>query len=414
MIYKERLLEKEINELFKVFQVVAICGPRQSGKSTMLKNLKGKWEYFNLDDRVIRNKIVNDVDLFVRDFQSNIIIDEAQKIPDLFHAIKAIVDKGFPHKIILSGSSNFLLLQSITESLAGRIGILELLPFSFSEASSIKSSEYMSDILHSTDINELHKKIKNKKQVAESELIDFILYGGFPKIHSLDNVSLKERWFQGYITTYIEKDIRDLMRIANLGDFQNVYNILAYRTGNVLNLSNISSDIGVNIGTLKNYLQLLESSYQYKKIFPFLSTPKKSITKHPKIFGFDTGMLNFILKNFDRERMFNSGFWGNILETWVFSEIYKSIKDLSSKPNLNFYRTKNHAEVDFVLRSGKKLIPIEVKTSYQISHLHLRGINSFMDSYDSYDIPYGIVIHRGEKVSFLSDKILGLPITLIY
>lgn len=415
MEYKKRILENQLDSLFEVFQVISVTGPRQSGKSTMLENYaNNKWQYFNLDNRTLRLKVSQDPDLFVRGFQSNIIIDEAQKVPDLFHSIKEIIDRGYSYKIILSGSANFLLMQSITESLAGRVGILELHPYSIAEFLSIKPNGYIYDFLDSKNIEALFKRLSSKKHIDENKLLDFILDGGFPKIHNLKSHNDKLQWFQNYITTYIEKDLRDIGNIVDLESFQVIYNLLAYQATKLLNMSNIASDIGLNLNTIKKYISILETSYQYKKLFPFKLGYKEKITKSPKIYGFDSGMINFLIKNFDRDRMINSGYWGVILENWIFTELYKCIKDLVPKPQLHFYRTRNDAEVDFVIEHGKKLIPIEIKTSYNIKSMDLRSLKSFIGSYTKFEIPYGLVIHRGEKVSYLDDKILGIPLTIIY
>ena len=415
MEYKKRLLEKQLDLLLEVFPIISVTGPRQSGKSTMLENYAGnKWQYFNLDNRTVRLRVSQDPDLFVRDFQSNVIIDEAQKVPDLFHSIKEIIDKGYSYKIILSGSANFLLMQSITESLAGRVGILELHPYSIAESLNIKPTGYIHDFLDSKSIEALFKKLSAKKHIDENKLLDFILEGGFPKIHNLKSSNAKLQWFQNYITTYIEKDLRDIGNITDLESFQIVYNLLAYQAGKLLNISNIASDIGLTLNTIKKYISILETSYQYKKLFPFKLGYKEKITKSPKVYGFDSGMINYLIKNFDRDRMLNSGYWGAILENWLFIELYKVIKDLVPRPQLHFYRTRNDAEVDFVIEHGKKLIPIEVKTSCYIKPIDLRGLKSFMNSYSKFEIPYGLVIHRGEKVSWLDDKILGIPLTIIY
>ncbi|MBI2995637.1 MAG: ATP-binding protein [Candidatus Melainabacteria bacterium] len=415
MVYQKRNIEKEIEPLFKVFPVISITGPRQSGKSTMLKHYMNKsWKYFNLDDRSLLIKAIDDPDLFVKDFNSNVILDEVQKAPILFHSIKKIVDEGFKWKIILSGSANFLLMKSITESLAGRAGILELLPFSISESLSIKQGGIVETILKSKNVKELYKEISPIKPIKEEKLKNFILHGGFPKVHNLNSNQQKEQWFQNYITTYIEKDLRDIAKIPELGNFQTVYNMLCYQSGNVLNMSHISSDVGINVNTVKNYISILETSYQFKKLYPFRIQRNKILVKNPKIFSLDTGIINFILKNFDKERMLTSGYWGNILESYVFSEIYKSIKNHLHRPDFYFYRTKNNAEIDFILQLGEKIIPIEIKSSYQIKPQVLRGLKLFIESYSRYKVEYGIIFYRGEHVTYLDEKIIGVPLTFLY
>jgi len=419
MNYKPRLIEQRIKEYFEVFSVVSIIGPRQCGKSTLLEHYsqkdRSKWQYFNLDLRTTRAKVESDPDLFIRDFDSNVIIDEAQKVPDLFHAIKSLVDKKFPYKILLSGSTNFLMLESVSESMSGRIGILEMLPFSLSEKLEVKSNNLVNLLIEPQDANLLFKKLHKLKTIEEKKIFDFILQGGFPKIHELKSAGAIDIWFQNYLTTYIDKDVRDIANINDLESFQHVYKLLAYQTANLLNFSNISGDIGLDVKTIKKFFSILEMTYHYKKLFSFKENYKDKITKTPKVFSIDTGMLNYLLNNSNKDAMLNSGHWSHILETWIFSELYKQIKNTSPKKEIYFYRTRNDSEVDFILQQGKKLIPIEVKSGSQIKPMQLRSIKTFIDDYSKkFEIPYGIVFHRTDEVSWLAENIIGIPIQLSY
>ncbi len=415
--YKPRLIEQKIKDYFEVFSVVSIIGPRQCGKSTLLEHYsqkdKSKWQYFNLDLRTTRAKVESDPDLFVRDFDSNVIIDEAQKVPDLFHALKSLVDRKFPHKILLSGSTNFLMLESISESMSGRIGILEMLPFSLSENLKIKSNNLVSLFIESQDANILFKKLHKLKTIEEKKIFDFILKGGFPKIHELKSAEAIDIWFQNYLTTYIDKDVRDIANINDLESFQHIYKLLAYQTANLLNFSNISSDIGLDVKTVKKFFSILEITYHYKKLFSFRENFKDKVTKSPKVFSIDTGMLNHLLNNNTKDEMMNSGHWSHILETWIFSELHKQVNN--SKQDLYFYRTRNDSEIDFILQQGKKLIPIEVKSGSQIKPMQLRGIKTFIDDYSKkFEIPYAIVFHRSDEISWLGENIIGIPVQLSY
>lgn len=414
MNYKKRLLESEIYKLLKIFPIVSITGPRQSGKTTLIKAITDKsknWKYYNLDNREILLKIKEDPSLFTNSLSSNTVIDEAQKAPELFHSLKELVDSGFKHKIIISGSANFLLMKSITESLAGRVGILELLPFTVSEATSSTSKKIIKLILSSKDVIDFKDKLIRLKKTKPSDMLEFILMGGFPKVYEL-NQTQASKWFEAYISTYIEKDLRDLSQITNLDSFQKVYKILAFQTGNILNINNISSDLGIDSKTVKKYVSILESSYQCKLIYPFHMKTNKQLVKRPKIYYFDTGLINYFYENHTNDQMLNGGEWGKILETFLFSELYKEIKDITPKPSINFWRTNNGAEVDFVITTGKKLYPIEVKSSFKINHYELRGMQSFMESYQN--VPFGIVIYRGQESILVDKKIIAIPWNLAF
>ncbi len=418
MDYKKRFIEPEISKLFEVFPIVSITGPRQSGKSTLIKHYTSeqseKWQYLSLDNRETLLNIKDDPSLFAKSISSNIAIDEAQKAPELFHALKQVVDENLPYKIILSGSANFLLLKSISESLAGRVGLLELEPFSIAEAYDLQSNNLVSKIITSKSVDELQLELAKleSKQLSDENLLDFVLYGGLPKIHEL-NPDQKWLWLAQYISTYIERDLRDLSQVADLDAFQKVYKLFAFQTAQLSNLSNIASDIGIDSKTVARYLSILESSYQCIKLPAYFSKQRKQVVKTPKVFYLDTGLVNYHQKNTDLDSMLNRGAWGHILETFVHSELYKEIKDMVMKPSLHFWRTNNGAEVDFVIENASKLYPIEVKSNTQVNQTELRGLESFMDA-ESKRVDFAIVIHRTDRVKFLKKNILSLPLNLLY
>lgn len=415
--YHKRNLESKIPQLLKIFPVVTITGPRQAGKSTLIKNFilkqKSKWDYISFDDRELALEIKNDPYLFVKSLKTNTAIDEAQKVPALFNYIKILVDEGFPHKIILSGSANFLLLKSITESLAGRVGILELLPFSISEAYQTSPNKVIEKIISSENIEELFNKLtKNISMIEDKRFLSFILKGGYPKLYQERNID-RDTLLKSYITSYIERDLRDLSQVANLDSFQKVYKLLAFQSSGIVNFSSLSSDAGIDLKTAKNYSSLLETSYICKFLSPYLSNIRKRLIKNSKTFFFDTGLLNYFFDNDTQDMMLNRGQWGSILETFTFSEIYKEVKDFNKKVSIYFWRTSNGAEVDFILEKGTKLYPIEVKSNIKIDSFATRGLKSFMEAYGSHKVPFGVVFYRGDKVKYLDRKILAVPLQLI-
>lgn len=178
-------------------------------------------------------------------------------------------------------------------------------------------------------------------------------------------------------------------------------------------MNSISSDLGIDLKTVKHYISILETSYQCKLLPAYHSNTRKQLIKKPKIFHCDTGLVNYFYKNDSIDQMLNRGNWGNILETFVFSELYKEIKDITPKPSLHFWRTNNGAEVDFIISSGNKLFPIEVKSAIKIDHLAIRGLRSFMESNSRSIIPFGIVFYRGDKLAFIDKKIITIPLTCL-
>ena len=418
MKYKQRFLEQQINPLFKIFPIVTITGPRQSGKSTLIQHyIDSKWKYYTLDNRDILLRIQNDPTMFVNNLDSATVIDEAQKYPELFHSIKQIVDEDFPYKIILSGSANLLLLQSVTESLAGRAGFLELLPFSIAEAHSLKSNNILLDLLNSNKINDLKNLLisKQKKQISDKKLLNFIFQGGYPRIIELQNNNKNIlRWFENYITAYIERDLRNLAQVGDLNIFQMVYKILSYQTGSIINFSSIAQDLGITSNTVKRYLSILETSYQFKNLSSYHIKQKKQIIKAKKIYMMDTGLINYFQQNENIDKMMLSSNWGKILENHVYTEIIKSINNISPKPPVFYWRTNNGAEVDFIIEYKNKLIPIEVKAGVQIRKSSIRGLKSFYSSQTFKKVPFCAVLYRGKEIYLIEKNIIAIPLSMFY
>ena len=418
MRFKNRTIIPSIPRNFDVFPIVSITGPRQSGKSTLIDHYIGRdenWQYYSLDDRELLLRIKDDPGLFIKTIDSNIAIDEAQKAPELFHSLKLLVDSGFNNQILLSGSANFLLLKSITESLAGRVGILELLPFSLSEALERTSNKFIHTIISANTPDSLYKTIRSSfNKITDKELLSFILYGGYPKIYNLKTKQGSSLWFKNYINTYIERDLRDLAQVGDIDTFQHVYRLISFYSGNIMNMSTIAANTGVSVQTIKRYISILHTSFQSTLLTSYHVNQKKQITKAPKLFCFDTGLMNHFLKNTNTDNMTNCIQWGSILETHVFSEIYKEIINAVQGTSLYYWRTSNGAEVDFVIEYHDKLIPIEVKGGVRVKKLALRGIKSFMESQTYKKVPFGIVLYRGDDVIYLDEKIIGIPLTFIF
>ncbi|MBU1366466.1 MAG: ATP-binding protein, partial [Candidatus Omnitrophica bacterium] len=392
------------------FPVVVLTGARQAGKSTLLKHLfkSGRWEYVNFDKRGVLEKVKSDPDLFVKDISSNIIIDEAQKAPEVFHSIKWRIDEGLKYKIILSGSANFQLLHKVTETLAGRAGILELFPFSVNEK--YKGSNILELLFSSQSIKKIADRIRNYKRIKDEFILQHILWGGYPKVFEYRNTGLKLNWFENYRTTYIERDLRDLTQIANISDFQRFYQMLAFQIGSILNLSNIANDVGITVPTCKKYLQILEASYQYLLLKPYHLNVHKRLIKSPKVYVWDTGLCNFFLGYSSIKQLKESGRFGNIFENCIISEMTKQNNLLQKKSNMYFWRTSNGAEIDLIIERGEDVIPIEIKSNVRINNVSIRGLLDFLKLKTPKRILFGVVFYRGDRIFRLTEKILAIPV----
>ncbi|MDR1197100.1 MAG: ATP-binding protein [Candidatus Nomurabacteria bacterium] len=335
----KRTIESEIKELLAGYPVVTLTGPRQSGKSTLLTEKFSNFEYVSLEDVDLRQRAKDDPRGFLEIYSAATIIDEVQYVTELFSYIQTKTDQSDDSgQYILSGSQNFLLMKKIKQSLAGRVGIAKLLPFSYFELS-------------------------KDREISETE---FIFKGGYPRIYdkNLDVV----KYYDNYISTYLDRDIKDIIGINNITDFNRFLTLCATRVGQLLNVANLSADTGISVNTAKEWLSVLESSYVIKLIPPYFKNIPKRLVKSPKVCFFDTGLLCHLLGIESVSDMKKSKYYGNIFENYVFSEFFKSYYNSGrNNPKLFFYRDSNGNEVDLVEElSIDRLRLFEIKASKTI------------------------------------------------
>ena len=353
MLYIERAISGKIKELATKLPVVFLTGPRQSGKSTLLKHLFQKnYEYISLEEKDNRDYALSDPRGFLKSFKDRVIIDEAQRAPDLFSYMQTIVDeKNIPGMFILSGSQNFLMMRSISQSLAGRAGLLSLLPLSLSELSS-------ADKLPET-ANE------------------WMFKGSYPRI-----ISAKidpEDFFNGYIATYLERDIRAETKIHNLDKFKRFLSITAACSGSPINLSKLGSELSIDARTVNSWLSILEESYVIFRLAPYYSNLRKRYVKTPKLYFYDTGLLCALL-GFTREEEINfHGMRGHIFECAVISEIMKGYYNTGRRPKLYFWRDSDNKEkeIDLLEETPGGLELTEIKSSQTANKEYVKNLLDF-------------------------------------
>lgn len=413
MNYVKRHAEAILGEYVKQFPIVVLTGSRQCGKSTLLKHYAStKWKYLSFDTLGISENAKKDPDLFVNNLSSNTIVDEAQKVPEIFGPLKARVDNRPNEKFILSGSANFELMKSITESLAGRAGIIELHPFSVAEVESFGQPNFLRSIFERTRI----KKTKVRHPDLSHSLEDYILFGGYPKIFEFKTAVEKQRWLENYRTTYIERDIRNLAQVANLDEFQRLYKMCAFQTGNLLNYSTMSNDLGISVPTCTKYVSLLETSYQVFRLRPYFVNIGKRLVKTPKIYFSDSGLASHILGYQSFEDLNLRGLFGGIFESWIVMEIIKIFSTATPKPQYHFFRTQNGAEIDLLIEWRGKILPIEIKSSMRIENRDILGFASFVEPLrdKKMDILDPIVLYRGNETLPLKNGVFAIPINQIW
>ena len=385
-IYVNRDIEGIIKRAVKQFPAVIVTGPRQSGKTTLLKHLFLKTHnYVSLDDPDLRLQAQNDPRLFLKNYPPPLIIDEIQYVPELFPFLKIIIDANRSKRgqFLLTGSQSFPLMVGVGESLAGRIAVLTLLSFSIKE------------------------QLFAKKILDLSELKQLTLKGGFPEIVTMKNTNLK-LWFGGYLQTYLERDVRQLRQIGDLMDFQRFLELLAAFNGQVLSLSSLSRDIGIAVNTVKSWISVLEACNQIVLIKPFYKNKGKRIIKSPKVYFLDTGFLCYLLGISHRDQLFKGASAGQLFETIVLGEIIRSFHNGGEIPRIFWWRTSYGEEVDFIIEKDNKIYPIEVKMSSKANKTLAQGLFSFTKIFGS-EIGKSILINLGDKKMILGDKIESQP-----
>lgn len=333
-----REAEKALLRLASQFPVVGITGPRQSGKSTLAKAVFSDKKYVTFDDLNMRRLAESNPNDFVMAFPDGAIIDEAQKVPEIFDAIKMQVDKekSVPGKFILTGSSQFRLRENISDSLAGRAAFLRLLPFSISE-------------------------LKNSKSLPDNPY-ELIFSGQYPPLYDKDRNFIREDWYESYIDTYLDLDVRDQINTGNVSLFRKFVQICAIHSGQMLSMDGIARDVGISAPTVKNWLSMLEASFIIHFLEPSTNNLGKSIVKTPKLYFVDSGLMCHLLRLSSKEELILSRYKGAAVETFAVSEMLKYRLNQAKKPNLTFFRDSKGFEVD-TIADWNNTFAIEIKSS---------------------------------------------------
>ena len=343
--------------------VVTLTGPRQSGKTTLARTAFPRHDYASLEDPDLRTFALEDPRGFLDQYRHGVVIDEAQRAPDLFSYVQTLVDRdGRPGRFVLSGSQNFLLLRSISQTLAGRCAILHLLPFSFTELASLPA----------VDVSGLGRRIPRRRRVPEADLPDTLFRGFYPRIH--DKKLDARRWLRDYHQTYVERDVRELVNVGDLEAFRLFVRLCAGRNGQLLNLSGLASDAGVTHTTARRWLSILEASFLVVRLRPHHRNFNKRLVKSPKLYFLDTGLLCYLLGIGSPAELRLHAARGNVFESFVLSELLKARLHRGDEAALYFWRDAAGHEIDFVIADGEKLTPVEVKSGQTVAGDFFAGL----------------------------------------
>ena len=351
-----RNLEKSIIELSKHFPIIMLTGPRQVGKTTLLESISKDREYITLDDIEQRKLAKQDPALFLQIHKPPIFIDEIQYAPELFSYIKMHVDKNKTNgDFWITGSQKFHLMKNVTETLAGRIAIIDLLGISQAEVQERKAIPLL------PDKNWIENTLKNRPKNEDiTEIYKKIFRGCYPKLVA-DKDMPRDIFYSSYVQTYIERDVKDLMKIGDELKFLTFLKTIAARTGQLMNYTDIANDVDIDVKTVQSWTSILETSGIVKMLYPYHNNLTKRAIKTPKMYFLDTGLCSYLCGWDSPTTLMNGSMSGNILETFVFAEILKSYWNNAKQPNIYFYRDTNQKEIDFVIEKDDTLYPIEVK-----------------------------------------------------
>jgi predicted AAA+ superfamily ATPase len=402
----ERMYEKLLFKLLELFPCVAVVGVRQCGKTTLLKQLSSSWQLFDLEKSSDLEIISRDPDLFLRLNPAQVAIDEAQLLPELFSSLRVAIDadRGKPGRFIITGSSSPELINSISESLAGRLAILELAPFTFAETQQILTPEISYLISNQASIQDF-QALTAPPNILQKQY-DYWFRGGYPEPWVENNPRFSKLWQQNYVQTYLNRDIQQLFPGLNRQKFKLFLQMLSHLSGTIINYSNVARTLGVSQPTAREYFHIAHGTFIWRHIPPYDRNSAKRIVKHPKGYLRDSGLLHFFLHLQSINDLLTHPAMGHSWEGMVIEEILRGLNSLGTSYDYYHYRTGGGAEVDLILEGEFGLLPIEIKYGQKVSLRELRGIKDFMKENKC---RYGLVINNDERVTLYDESLLGIP-----
>lgn len=376
----QRALEPVLRKLAEQYPVVTLTGPRQSGKTTLVQAVFPHHQYASLEEPDVREYALEDPRGFLGQFAGGVILDEVQRAPDLFSYVQTIVDReDRSGRFILTGSQNFLLLRSISQSLAGRSAILHLLPLSLRELTGREPFP----------LETLGHELPQTRPENPPELLEILFRGFYPRIHDkgLDPAT----WYSGYYQTYVERDVREIVNVGNIEAFGRFVRLCAGRNGQLLSLTSLANDCGITHTTASRWISILETSFLIRLFRPYHANFGKRLIKSPKLYFLDTGLLCYLLRIHSPEDLRLHASRGPIFESFVISELIKNFLHQGKEPGLYFWRDSAGHEIDAVVDLGNERVAVEIKSGETVAADFFAGLDFWRTLVGDSEAPAALV-----------------------
>lgn len=402
--YRQRWLGPSLRESIASLPVVVLTGARQVGKSTLLRTEPpfSDWRYITFDDPdAVRQAEVDPSELWYG--RDAIVLDEVQRLPEILRAVKRAVDEDGSLRFVLSGSANLLLMQAVGESLAGRAVYHVLQPLTLGEIERRPMPSTLGDLLDGRFPAE-------GSLDSEIDVERLVLRGFMPRLVDVDDPATWVRWWEGYVATYLERDLRQIARIDALIDFRRVMQLVASRSAHILNQSEVARDARLSQPTIHRYLNLLETTHLFSRVPFYSGSPTSRLVKAPRAFYSDPGLAAHLSGLFDTESMTAGGMAGALFETLVLHHLRVLAELMTPSARITTWRTRTGVEVDFVIEHGRRVVAIEVKRTSQPGFRHTEGLRRFLDVHEG---AHGALIHGGREIRQVSDRLVMIPWTMV-
>lgn len=398
-----------LQELLGLFPCVALLGVRQCGKTTLLRELPPDWRRFDMEKLADHEAIARDPDLFLRLNPNHVAIDESQLLPTLFPALRVAIDNDRESRgrFVITGSSSPELLSAISESLAGRVAIIDMGPFSLAEAYELPPSPVLAMLAGRAAANDLANV---PARLSLGQVTNYWLHGGYPEPWIKNSQRFRKLWLQNYLQTYLDRDLPRLFPGLDRQKFRLFVQMLAQLSGSIINYSDVARALGVSQPTARDYFHIAHGSFIWRHLPAYEKNAAKRVVKHPKGYLRDSGLLHFLLHLQDRDDLMAHPRMGASWEGMVIENLVRGLAAAGVDFNAFHYRSGGGAEIDLVLEGEFGLLPVEIKHT---QHVDARSLRALRDFVAERGCRYGIVINNDERPRLLDDKLIGIPLAAL-